>query len=91
MAAMNYVAKKGYIKEYEVAEREAGLTVFACKVAEDLWMAADESLAGTLSPELVAFQEAKINVNGKNLTRVEVAGKMLLLYENLLCKNARHK
>jgi hypothetical protein len=27
MAAMSYVQKKGYIKEYEEAEREAGLAV----------------------------------------------------------------
>jgi len=91
MAAMSYVAKKGYIKEYEAAKREAGVAVFACKVAEDLWMAADEPLAGTVSPELVAFQEAESNVNDKNLACVEVAGKMFVLYKNLLSENARHK
>ena len=39
MAAMSYVAKKGYIKEYEAAERTSGLAVFECKVREDLWRA----------------------------------------------------
>ena len=91
MEEMSYVTKKGYIKEYEAAKREAGLAVFACKVVEDLWMAADEPLAGTVLPELVAFQEAKSNVNNKNLACVEIAGKMFVLYKNLLSKNALHK
>jgi hypothetical protein len=39
MAAMSYVAKKGYIKEYEASEREAGLAVFESKIVEDLGMA----------------------------------------------------
>ena len=84
MEAMSYVAKKGYIKEYEAAERESRLAVFASRVAEDLWMAADEPLAGTVSPELVAFQEAKSKINNKHLACVEVAGKMFVLYKNLL-------
>ena len=54
-------------------------------------MAADEPLAGTVSPELVAFQEAESNVNDKNLACVEVAGKMFVLYKNLLSENAHHK
>ena len=61
------------------------------KIAEDLWMAADETLAGTVSPELVAFQEAESKINDKNLACVEVAGKMFVLYKNLLSKNARYK
>ena len=40
MAAMIFVDKKGYIREYEAAKREAGLAAFECKIAEDLWMAA---------------------------------------------------
>ena len=32
MAAMSYIAKQGYIKEYELAKRGAGIAVFACKV-----------------------------------------------------------
>ncbi len=40
MAAMSYVHKKGYIKEYELAKREAGVAAFECKIAEDLWIAA---------------------------------------------------
>jgi hypothetical protein len=83
--------KKGYIKEYEAAEREARLAVFDCRIAEDLWMAAPEPPAGTVSPELETFQEAKAKVRDKNLACSEVAGKMLFLYENLLSKNARHK
>ena len=42
MAAMSYVAKKGYIKEYEAAKREAGLAVYEAKVREDLYLAAPE-------------------------------------------------
>ena len=55
MAAMSYVAKKGYIKEYDAAEREAGLAVFESKIVEDLWIAAAEPLAGAVLPELEAF------------------------------------
>jgi hypothetical protein len=91
MAAMSHVAKKGYIKEYEVAKREAGLAVFESKVAEDLWMAAAEPEPGTVSPELVSFQEAEAKVNDKNLACVDVAGKMFVLYKNLFSKNAGHK
>jgi hypothetical protein len=40
MAAMSYVHKKGYIKEYDVVKREAGVAAFECKIAEDLWIAA---------------------------------------------------
>ena len=58
MAAMSYISKKGYIKEYEAAERTAGLAVLECKVREDLWIAANEAPAGTVLPELEAFQEA---------------------------------
>jgi hypothetical protein len=58
MAAMSYIAKKGYIKEYEAAKRTAGLAVFECKVREDLWIAANEAPAGTVLPELEAFQLA---------------------------------
>ena len=62
MAAMSYVAKKGHIKEYELAEREAGLAVFECKVVEDLWMAADEPLAGTV---LWLFRRPKVKLTIK--------------------------
>ena len=55
MAAMSYVHKKGYIKEYDVVEREAGVAAFKCKIAEDLWIAASEPAAGTVLPELEAF------------------------------------
>ena len=54
-------------------------------------MAADEPLAGTVSPELVDFQEAESNVNQKKLACVEVAGKIVVLYKNLLSENAHHK
>ena len=60
MAAMSYVAKKGYIKEYEVAEREAGLAVFESKIAEDLYMAAPEPPAGTASPDLGLGKKPKL-------------------------------
>ena len=54
-------------------------------------MAAPEPEPGTVSPELVAFQEAEAKVNNANLACVEVAGKMFVLYKNLLSENARHK
>ena len=54
-------------------------------------MAADEPPAVTVLPELVAFPEAKVIVNNKNLACAEVAGKMFVLYKNLLSKNTRHK
>ena len=91
MAAMSYVQKKGYIKEYEAAEREAGLAVFEAKVREDLYMAAPEPPAGTVSPELETFHEAEAKVKEKDLACREVAGKMFVLYKNLLRENARHK
>ena len=68
MAAVSYVAKKGYIKEYEVAKREAVLAVFDCRIAKDLWMAAHVPEAGAVTPELMAFQEAKLKVNDKTLS-----------------------
>ena len=91
MAAMSYVAKKGYIREYEAAKRTARLAVFECKVRGDLWIAADEPPAGTVLPELEAFQEAEGKVRDKNLAFAEIAGKMFVLYENLFSENARHK
>ena len=42
-------------------------------------------------PELEAFQEAKSKIRDKNLACTEVAGKMFVLYKNLLSKNACHK
>ena len=69
MSAMSYIAKKGYIKEYEAAKKTAGLAVFKCKVREDLWIAADVPPAGTVSPELEAFQEAKSKVRNKTADR----------------------
>ena len=54
-------------------------------------MEADEPLAGAVSLELVAFQEAKRKINNKNLACVEVAGKTFVLYKNLLSENTRHK
>ena len=88
MAAMSYVHKKGYIKEYDVVKREAGVAAFECKIAEDLWIAAPEPAVGTVLPELESFQEAKAKVRDKDLDCAEVAGKMFVLYKNLLSKNA---
>ena len=90
MAAMSYVKKKGYIKEYEEAEREAGLAVYESKVREDLYMAAPELAPGQASPELEAYEEAEAKVRDKNLTCAEVAKKMFVLFENLLSENAWH-
>ena len=70
---------------------EAGLAVYEAKVREDLYMAAPEPPAGTVSPELEACQEAKAKVRDKNLAFSEVAGKMFVLYKNLLSENAQHK
>jgi hypothetical protein len=39
----------------------------------------------------VACQEAKAKVRDKNLVCSEVAGKIFVLYENLLSENSRHK
>jgi hypothetical protein len=46
MAALSYVQKKGYIKEYEDAERDAGLAVYESRVREDLYLAAPEVPVG---------------------------------------------
>ena len=91
MSAMSYVARKGYFKEYEEAKREAGKAVWDANIAEDLWMAAEEPPPGTVFMELQALSVAERNVILKKLTCVEVAGKMFVLYENLLSKNARSK
>ena len=40
MSVMSYVTRKGYFKEFEEAEREAGRAVFKARIAEDLWLAA---------------------------------------------------
>ena len=54
-------------------------------------MAADEPPQGTVFLELAALREAERKVNDKNLACAEVAGKMFVLYENLLSENAWHK
>ena len=91
MSAMSYVTRKGYFKEYEEAEREAGRAVLEQQTAEDLWLAAVQPLDGTESPEFVAFKAADIIVVDKNLACAEVVGKMFVLYKNLLSENARSK
>ena len=91
MAAMSYVEKKGYIKEYDDSKRDANLAVYEAKVREDLYLAAPEPPAGTALPELEACGIAEAKVRVKNLAMAEVAGKMFVLYKNLLSKNARHK
>ena len=48
------------------------------KAAEDLWMAAKEPPAGTVSPELEALNEAKAKVDDQHLACIEVAGKMFV-------------
>ncbi len=90
-AAMSYVTKKGYIKEYDDAERAAGLAVNEAKVCKDLYLAAAEPPAGTALPELTACAIAKAKVVEKNLAMAEVARKMFVLYKNLLSENARQK
>jgi hypothetical protein len=52
MAELSYVHKKGYIKEYEEAERSAGLAVHESRVREDLYMAAPAVAVGDALPEL---------------------------------------
>jgi len=83
MAAMSYVTKKGYIKEYDEAERAAGQAVYEAKVREDLYLAAPEPAAGAASPELAACGIAEAKVVEKNLAMAEVARKMFVLYKNL--------
>ena len=62
-----------------------------CKTAENLWMAAEEPPEGTVSPELEAYREWDVKLIEKHLGLVKVAGKMFVLYENLLSKNAWFK
>ena len=62
MSAMSYVTRKGYFKEYEEAKREAGKAVYDAKIAEDLWMAADEPPERTVLPELEASREVEVKV-----------------------------
>jgi len=88
MAAMSYVTKKGYIKEYDAAASEAALAVHEAKVREDLYLAAVDPTAG---PELAACGIAEAKVLEKNLAMTEVARKMFVLYKNLLSENSRHK
>jgi hypothetical protein len=52
---------------------------------------APEPAVGTVSPELEAFREAEAKVRDKDLNCDEVAGKMFVLYKNLLSKNTQHK
>jgi len=87
MAAMSYVTKKGYIKEYEVAESEAALAAHESQIRGDLYLAASPPAAA----ELADCGVAERKVLEKNLAMVEVARKMFVLYENLLSENARHK
>jgi hypothetical protein len=54
-------------------------------------MAADEPPEGTVSPELEASREAERKVVDKNLDCVQVAGKMFVLYKNLISENAWSK
>ena len=91
ISTMSYVTRKCYFKEYEEAKREAGKAVYDAKNFKDLWMAAEEPPEGTTFTELEALREAEIKVIEKNLNCVEVAGKMCVLYKNLLSKNARSK
>ena len=91
MSVMSYVTRRGYFKEYEEAKREAGRVVLDQRAAEDLWLAAAQPLDGTESPEFVAFKAADKILIGKNLACAEVAGKMFVLYKNLLSKNALSK
>ena len=81
MAAMSYVAKKGYIKEYDDGKSEAGLAVYEAKVCEDLYLAAAEPPAGTALPELEACATAKDKVRVKNLAMAEVARKMFCIIQ----------
>jgi hypothetical protein len=91
MAALSYVHKKGYVKEYEEAERRAGLAVHEQQVREDAYIAAHAVAVGDPQPELEAYEEAEAKVRDRNLALIEVARKMFVLYENLLSENARHK
>ncbi len=91
MSAVSYVKRKGYFKEYEAAKIEAGRAVYKAKIAKDLWLAAPMPPEETESPEFTASKNADLNVVDKNLACVKVAGKMFVLYENLLSKNARSK
>ena len=58
MSAMSYFLRKGYFKEFEDAEREAGRAVYDARIAKDLWLAAVMPPEGTESPEFVASKAA---------------------------------
>jgi hypothetical protein len=87
MAAMSYVAKKGYIKDYENAQREAGLAVYASRVCEEQYMVAHPVPAGEVQPELEAYEEAEAKVREKNLVCIEVSRKMFVLLAKTLGTN----
>jgi hypothetical protein len=90
-SAVSYVKRKGYFKEYEAAEREAGRAVYEAKIAKDLWLAAPMLPEETESPEFTASKNADLKVVDKNHACVKVAGKIFVLYENFLSKNTRSK
>ena len=80
--------KKGYFAEYEEAKREHGQAVYQAKIVKNLWLAAVEPPEGTVFPELEAVRDAAKKIVIANLRSVAVAGKMFVLYKNLLSENA---
>ena len=74
MAAMSYVTKKGYIKEYDAAKREVGLAVHEAKIRENQYLAAPDPTAGT---ELAACGIAEAKVRDKTLLWQRLQGRCL--------------
>ncbi len=69
MAAMSYVTKKGYIKEYDAATSEAALAVHEARVREDLYLAAPPPAAAELAASATA--DAKVIEKTSPLWRLQ--------------------
>jgi hypothetical protein len=59
--------------------------------AKDLILALEDTPNETESEECKALALSEVKVDEANAQRIEVAGKMFALYENLLCNEARTK
>ena len=88
---MSYVTRKGYFKEYEEAKKEHGRAVYEGKIIENLWLAAPEPPERTASPEREAVRDSVKKIIENIIICVGVAGKMFVLYKNLLSENSRSK
>ena len=58
--------------------------MYAAKIVENLYLAADETSEGTVLPEFEAVRDSEQKIINANLKCVNVAGKMFVQYKNLL-------